>query len=83
MIHHCSKSIWRSPSVLADHRSLSRDITTVANSTSGISSPFQSEPKSDIDNSLRFGKEDEGDVRLDRAGLEIGEGIAIRKVIST
>jgi hypothetical protein len=78
-------SILRWPSILADHRSLSRDITTVANSTSGISSPFQSDADSDcaLDTSYRSGREDEGDVRLDRVGVEIGEGIAIRNVIST
>lgn len=38
---------------------------------------------SDNGTSLRSGREEEGDVRLDRVGLEIGEGIAIKKVIST
>jgi len=57
----------------------------VANSTSGISSPFQYNSNSDgaFDASPRSGREDEGDVRLDRIGVGIGEGIAMRKVIST
>ena len=60
-------------------------ITTVANSTSGISSPFQYNSNSEraFDNSYKSGREDEGDVRRDRVGVGIGEGIAIRKVIST
>ena len=82
IIRYCSISRW--PSILADHRSLSRDITTVANSISGISSPLQSELESCVViTSLRLGREEEGDVHLDRVGVDIGEGIAIRKVIST
>ena len=58
-----------------NYRSLPRGITTVASSTSGISSPISntdldSFPKleSDIEVRFRSGAEEEGDVRLERAG---------------